>query len=91
MRRKTRRVRLNDLLCEEVEVATQDEITKEVDLFYQEAVALVHETKNTRISHLQMAMGLGYNRAFRMMEAMESDGIVGPMKPSGVRDYIGGT
>ena len=71
-------------------MATQDEITKEVDPFYQEAVALVHETKNTRISHLQMAMGLGYNRAFRIMEAMESDGIVGPMKPSGFRDYIGG-
>ena len=67
---------------------TEIETTKDFDKLYPEAVLNVHETKITTISHLQRVLLIGYNRAARLLEAMEADGIVGPLKPDGTRDYL---
>jgi len=51
---------------------------KEFDEFYDQAVALVAETGQASISMLQRRLRVGYNRAARMIEKMEEQGVVGP-------------
>jgi len=48
----------------------------EYDEKYDEAVALVTQTRQASISLLQRRLRVGYNRAARMIEMMEDDGIV---------------
>ncbi len=50
----------------------------EMDEKWDEALALVAETRQASISMLQRRLRVGYNRAARMIEKMEQDGIVGP-------------
>ncbi len=45
---------------------------------YDDAVALVTETKQASISFVQRKLRIGYNRAARIIEMMEKEGIVGP-------------
>lgn len=50
----------------------------ELDEKWDEALALVSETRQASISMLQRRLRVGYNRAARMIEKMEQDGIIGP-------------
>jgi S-DNA-T family DNA segregation ATPase FtsK/SpoIIIE len=50
----------------------------ERDEKWEEALALVAETRNASISMLQRRLRVGYNRAARIIEAMEREGLVGP-------------
>ncbi|MDT8441394.1 MAG: DNA translocase FtsK 4TM domain-containing protein [Desulfuromonadales bacterium] len=45
---------------------------------WDEALAIIAETRQASISMLQRRLRLGYNRAARMIEKMEAEGIVGP-------------
>ena len=45
---------------------------------YDEAIALVTKIGQASISMLQRRLRVGYNRAARMIEMMERDGVVGP-------------
>ncbi len=51
---------------------------EDVDEKYREAVELVLRTRQASISMLQRRLRVGYNRAARMIEMMEEQGIVGP-------------
>ncbi len=60
---------------------------EEFDELYDQAVALVSETGQASISMLQRRLRVGYNRAARMIEKMEEQGVVGPsdgVKPRNV-------
>ncbi|MEJ2224459.1 MAG: DNA translocase FtsK 4TM domain-containing protein [Syntrophobacterales bacterium] len=50
----------------------------ERDEKWDEALALVAETRNASISMLQRRLRIGYNRAARIIETMEREGLVGP-------------
>ncbi|MGQ9508511.1 MAG: DNA translocase FtsK [Thermodesulfobacteriota bacterium] len=50
----------------------------EYDEKYDEAVAFVAETGQASISLIQRRFRIGYNRAARIIEKMEEEGIVGP-------------
>ena len=50
----------------------------EYDEKWDEALALVAETRQASISMLQRRLRVGYNRAARMIEKMEQEGIIGP-------------
>jgi S-DNA-T family DNA segregation ATPase FtsK/SpoIIIE len=45
---------------------------------WDEALAIIAESRQASISMLQRRLRLGYNRAARMIEKMEAEGIVGP-------------
>ena len=47
-------------------------------LGYDQAVAVVAQSRNASISYVQRRLTVGYNRAARMVEKMENDGMVGP-------------
>jgi S-DNA-T family DNA segregation ATPase FtsK/SpoIIIE len=51
---------------------------REYDEHYDAAVALVTKTRQTSISMIQRHFRIGYNRAARIIEVMEEEGIVGP-------------
>jgi S-DNA-T family DNA segregation ATPase FtsK/SpoIIIE len=55
---------------------------------YADAVALVKQTGSASISFVQRKLRVGYNRAARMIEQMEQDGIVGPSDGSRPREVL---
>ncbi len=60
----------------------------ELDERYDEAVALVCEAGQASISMVQRRLRVGYNRAARMIEIMEREGIVGPADGAKPREVI---
>jgi S-DNA-T family DNA segregation ATPase FtsK/SpoIIIE len=60
----------------------------ESDPLYDEAVRLVTETRRASISAVQRRLKIGYNRAARMIEAMENAGIVSEMQTNGSREVL---
>lgn len=60
------------------------------DELYEEARDLVLSTGQASISYIQRRMKIGYNRAARIMDMMEEEGIVGPAGEAGKsRDVFG--
>ena len=59
-----------------VDAAADEE--QEYDERYDDAVALVTKTRQASISMIQRHLRVGYNRAARMVEVMEKEGVVGP-------------
>lgn len=59
-----------------------------VDEYYDQAVAIVTETRKASISYVQRRLKIGYNRAARLVEEMENDGIVGQLQANGSREVL---
>lgn len=72
----------------EDEPATDSEEAWEYDEKYDEAVAIVTDTGQASISMVQRRLRVGYNRAARMIEMMEKEGIVGPSDGSRPREVF---
>jgi len=60
----------------------------ESDALYDEAVKIVTQERKPSISYVQRRLKIGYNRAARLLEAMESAGIVGPLQSNGAREVL---
>lgn len=61
----------------------------EADEKYTEAINIVRQTQKCSTSWLQRQLGVGYNRAAKMVEQMEREGIVGPiLNAKGDRDIF---
>ena len=60
----------------------------EQDALYDQAVRIVTETRRASISGIQRRLKIGYNRAARMIEAMEAAGIVSQAEGSGTREVL---
>ncbi len=63
----------------------------EYDEKYDEAVAIVTKTKKASISSVQRYLKIGYNRAARIIETMERDGLIGPQEGSKPREIFMGS
>ena len=60
----------------------------ESDPMYDQAVQVVLKTRRPSISLVQRHLRIGYNRAARMIEAMERAGLVTPMNGAGGREVL---
>jgi S-DNA-T family DNA segregation ATPase FtsK/SpoIIIE len=56
----------------------KEERGDDADDLYDRAIAIVAETRNASISYIQRRLKVGYNRAARMIEQMEEEGVIGP-------------
>jgi S-DNA-T family DNA segregation ATPase FtsK/SpoIIIE len=70
------------------QIETAD-IDEDYDEMYDLAVELVTETQQASISMIQRRLRVGYNRAARMVEQMERDGVVGPPEGGKPREVYG--
>ncbi|MBW2220773.1 MAG: DNA translocase FtsK, partial [Deltaproteobacteria bacterium] len=61
---------------------------EEHDEKYDEAIALVTETGQASISMVQRHLRIGYNRAARIIEVMEKEGVVGPSDGAKPREVL---
>ncbi len=62
--------------------------SEQEDELYDEAVSFVLESRRASISAVQRKLRIGYNRAARLIEAMEAAGVVTPMNTNGSREII---
>jgi S-DNA-T family DNA segregation ATPase FtsK/SpoIIIE len=60
----------------------------EQDPLYDEAVKIVTQERKPSISYVQRRLKIGYNRAARLLEAMEIAGLVGPLQANGAREVL---
>ena len=58
------------------------------DALYDQCVSFVLETRKVSVSSLQRKFSLGYNRAARIVDQMEEQGIVSAMGPNGKREIL---
>ena len=70
----------------EVQELTSD--SDEDDDLYNQAVEFVVESRRASISSIQRKFRIGYNRAARLIETMEENGIVSPMNSNGSREVL---
>lgn len=60
----------------------------EADALYDEAVRFVTQSRRASISSVQRKLRIGYNRAARLIETMESAGVVSEMASNGSREVL---
>tara|TARA_B100001996_G_scaffold228648_1_gene176172 strand:- start:464 stop:2536 length:2073 start_codon:yes stop_codon:yes gene_type:complete len=71
-----------------IEVQELSDDSEVDDDLYNEAVEFVIETRRASISSVQRKFRIGYNRAARLIEAMEENGIVSTMNSNGSREVL---
>ena len=77
------------ILSHMVQEETTDEEPVEMDEKFDEAVEVVCNSGQASISMVQRKLRVGYNRAARMIETMETEGIVGPSDGVRPREVYG--
>jgi len=73
---------------DEKEMAKGDFDVNDKDPLFEDAAKLIVASQSGSTSLLQRKMKLGYNRAGRLMDQLESAGVVGPNQGSKVRDVL---
>ena len=58
------------------------------DELYDQAVALVLRERKVSTSFVQRYLQIGYNRAARMVERMEAEGVISPANHAGKREVL---
>ncbi|TFL20014.1 DNA translocase FtsK [Jannaschia formosa] len=58
------------------------------DALYDQAVAIVARDRKCSTSYIQRKLGIGYNKAARLVEQMEDNGVVGASNQVGKREIL---
>ena len=75
-------------ILEAKKVGTVSEVEDIDDEMYDQAVACIVETQQASISMVQRRLRIGYNRAARLIDKMEKEGVVGPTEGSRPREVF---
>ncbi len=78
----------DDILKGDDEDGEASEPDADLDARFDEAVRIVAETQRCSTSWLQRKMTIGYNRAAKIVESMEAQGIIGPPNGSKEREIF---
>lgn len=62
--------------------------SEEYDAFYDEAIAFITEARKVSVSSIQRKFRIGYNRAARIVEQMEMDGVISSAGHNGNREVL---
>ena len=62
--------------------------TNGADALYDQAVAIVAKDRKCSTSYIQRKLGIGYNKAARLVEQMEEEGIVSTANHVGKREIL---
>ena len=66
----------------------EEDETEEERALYDQAVGIVLRDKKASTSYLQRCLKIGYNRAARLIDKMEREGVVGPANHVGKREVL---
>jgi S-DNA-T family DNA segregation ATPase FtsK/SpoIIIE len=77
-----------DLSGDDGEGGVGDPSDAESDPLYDQAVQIVTESRRASVSGIQRRLKIGYNRAARIVEAMEAAGVVSAMQGNGSREVL---
>ena len=86
--RKQGRPEYLDAVTQDVEASIESEENSSGDEMYDQAVALVMRENRASTSFIQRHLQIGYNRAARIIEQMEAQGIVTPANRVGKREVL---
>jgi len=78
----------NEEVTEASPIETAESDDDDYDERYDDAVALITKTGQASISMIQRHLRIGYNRAARIIEKMEKEGIVGPSDGAKPREVL---
>ena len=74
---------------EKIETNAPDSgVTDEDDEIIAEAIEIIRQTRRASTSSLQRRLRIGYNKAARLMDALEERGVVGPPQGSEPREIL---
>ncbi len=76
--KKQKKPEYDEKITEARSIEQSDTDSAEHDERYDDAIALVTRTRQASISMIQRHLRVGYNRAARIIEVMEKEGVVGP-------------
>ena len=65
-----------------------EEADRRVDPLYDKAVQIVAEARKVSTSMLQRRLNVGYNRAAKIVEMMEEEGVIGPARGTAPREIL---
>jgi S-DNA-T family DNA segregation ATPase FtsK/SpoIIIE len=71
------------------DIGHAEHLDPDADNLYPRATEIVLQAGKASASFLQRRLGIGYNRAARLIEIMEDQGLVGPQNGSKPREVIG--
>ena len=75
-------------IIKDKETISEDDLDGEKDELYNKAVEIIKAEGKASTSFLQRKLQIGYNRAARIMETMEKEGIVGQANHVGKREIL---
>ncbi len=79
---------IDEIYVEEESDSVLEALSGSDEPIYHDAVRIVIDEQKASASYLQRRLQIGYNRAARMVEYMESEGIVGPAQGSKPREVL---
>jgi S-DNA-T family DNA segregation ATPase FtsK/SpoIIIE len=88
LREQGKPVYRNEILVDPEEAMAAEGDDEDQDPLFEEALLIIRSSKTASASYLQRRLQIGYNRAARLIETMESRGIVGPADGARPREIL---
>jgi S-DNA-T family DNA segregation ATPase FtsK/SpoIIIE len=70
------------------DIGSSREVYEELDPLYNEARSVILSDRKTSISYLQRKLQIGYNRSARVIEQLESEGVLSSPNSKGMREIL---